>query len=492
MSIDPHKPIPWPMQVQPQQRGDTTLLDSFNLNVIQEKMADGSVHSFKRPAFVFANAGVDGYARGAHQRLFLVGHNIYSIVTQSLLGTLGTATDCQATATFADLDFTGGNTFINSGFRSGQIFFIATSTVASVTGPLAHHGGPYAPGVVWLNGTVYLMTYSGQIYGSNVGDYTTWQSGNVISTNVQASVAMALAKQKVYIISFSRFATTVFYNAGNPTGSPLTLLPGGQSSIGLYDHNTLQSIGDDLYWVGSPSTVNLGVYKMSDLKISKVSTPAVDRLLANATYCTYMYNLVGPEPAFLVRSATFASMGHRFYVLNLYSQGISLVYDTELGLWYTWQTPGFTALPYFTPHTYGGNMATESFINFTSPQLNRFQHTQGGIYQLSHLDYQDLAGIYQCRIVTDNFDAGTRVKKVFKRFDFMVDQHFNQASSMTVEHSEDDYLTWSQPRTVNLGVKHPHLDNLGTFRRRAYRFTHAANTPFRLKGAMAHLLPGSI
>jgi len=491
MSIDPHKPIPWPMQVQPQPRKDDLFSDSFNLNVYQEKMADGSIHTVKRPAFNFSGSGFSGYARGAHQRLYIVNSTVNSL-SAGTLGTLGTGSATQATATFADLDFASIQVFINSGFRNGQLFWIAEgASMTSVTGPLAHHGGPYAPGVVWLNGTVYLMTYDGTIFGSNVGAYSTWASGNFISTNVQASIAMALAKQKVYVVAFSRFATTVFYNAGNPTGSPLSLLPGGQSSIGLYDHNTLQSIGDDLYWVGTPSTVSLGVYKMSDLKITKISTPAIDRLLASATYCTYMYNLTG-DSTFSVRSLSLAVFGHRYYVLNLYVQGYSIVYDTEFGLWYIWQTPQFGALPYFTPHTYGGNMATESYINFTRPQLNRFQHTNGAIYQFDPYSYQDLEGVYMCRILTDNFDAGTRVKKVFKRFDFMVDQHFNQNSSMTVEHSEDDYLTWSNPRTVNLGVKNPHLDNLGTFRRRAYRFTHQANTPFRLKGAMAHLIPGSL
>lgn len=112
------------------------------------------------------------------------------------------------------------------------------------------------------------------------------------------------------------------------------------------------------------------------------------------------------------------------------------------------------------------------------------------MYQFNPLAYTDADGTPQVRIVTDNFDAGTQVKKVFKRFDILADQV--PGSFLSLQYSEDDYQTWSTLRTVNLGLKHPHLMDLGTFRRRAYRFFHQSNTPFRLRGANAHLLPGSL
>jgi hypothetical protein len=494
MSIEPHKPIPWPVHIQPSNRGSVLDKDGLLVNAYQEKMANGDIHTIKRPVFepwVGATGGVIGLGKGAHQRLFTSNITIYRVTDGATLGPMVGASDHIAPCTYADLDFASTDTFVNGGFLTGNFYIAGASSVTPVTGPQAFDGGPYAPGVVWLNGTVYVMTYAGKIYGSNVGAYTTWASGNVISTNVNASLGMALAKQKVYVVAFSRFSITVFYDAGNASGSPLSLLPGGQSSIGLYDNNTLQSIGDDLYWVGSPSTVSLGVYKMSDLKVTKISTPAVDRILALATYVTYPY-IAGSWPGAMpsTRSLSLATLGHRYYVLNMYSVGYSLVYDTDMGVWYIWQTPAGAALPYFTPLTYGGNLSTESYAALAQPELNRFQSQTGALYRFNPYAYTDVDGIPQVRITTDNFDAGTSVKKVFKRFDFMADQA--PGSNMHVQHTEDDYQTWSALRIVDLNVKHPHLLNLGTFRRRAYRIFHQANTPFRLRGAMAHLMPGSL
>jgi hypothetical protein len=491
MSIEPHKPIPWPIHVQPSNRTNVLDKDGLLVNCYQEKAANGEVYTVKRPGFDVPGGGVLGLGKGAHQRLFMTDTTVYRITDGATLGSIG-GSDHIAPATFADLDFASLDTFINGGFLGGARFVIAgASSLTAVTGPTTHDGGPYVPGVVWLNGTVYLMTYGGKIWGSDVGAYTTWQSGNFISTNVQASIGMALAKQKVYVVAFSRFATTVFYNAGNPTGSPLSLLPGGSSSIGLYDYNTLQSIGDDLYWVGSPSTVNLGVYKMSDLKITKISTPAVDRMLSLATYVTYPYvagSWTGAAPA--ARSLSLAVWGHRYYVLNLYSLSYSLVYDTDMGVWYVWQTPSGTALPYFTPPTYGGNLSTENFAAMAQPELNRFQSQTGAIHRFNPNAYQDFDGVPIVRIITDNFDAGTPIRKYMKRLDFMADQQ--TGSSISVQYSDDDYQTWSTARTVDLGVKRPNLLNCGTFRRRALRIYHQANTPFRLRGAIAYLEPGSL
>jgi hypothetical protein len=494
MSIEPHKPIPWPVHVQPSNRSYILDKDGLLVNAYQEKMANGDIHTIKRPCFVpwvGATGGVIGLGKGAHQRLFTSNVTVYRVTDGATLGAMG-GSDHIAPCTYADLDFASTDTFINGGFLGGNNFHIAgASALTVISGPQTNDAGPYAPGVVWLNGTVYVMTYAGRIYGSNVGVYTTWAAGNVISTNVNASLGMALAKQKVYVIAFSRFAVTVFYDAGNASGSPLSLLPGGQSSIGLYDHNTLQSIGDDLYWVGTPSTVSLGVYKMSDLKITKISTPAVDRILMLSQYTTYPYiagSFTGANPA--TRSLSLATFGHRYYVLNLYSVGYSLVYDTDMGIWYIWQTAGGQALPYFTPLTYGGNLSTESYAAIAVPELSRFQGSNGALYAFNPVLYSDVDGVPQVRIVTDNFDAGTSVKKVFKRFDFMADQA--PGSFMSIQHTEDDYQSWSALRTIDLNVKHPHLLNLGTFRRRAYRMYHQSNTPFRLRGAMAHLMPGSI
>lgn len=483
--IDPHKPIPWPMQVSPSNRGLDTQHDAILINGYQEKMPNGDVHTFKRPGIEFAAAGVIGTAKGAHGNIFVIDLNVYRLSDGFYYGAMAPYT-YRMNCTFADMDYSGLYMFINNG-DNGGFFIINGNTMTQIAGPSASI--PMVPGVVYLNGTVYLMNIQGQIYGSNVGDPTTWNSLNVISTNVTASLGIALAKQKVYVVAFSRYAITVFYDAGNASGSPLRLLPGGQSGIGCYDANTIQTISDDLYWVGSPQTVGLAVYKMSDLKVTKISTPAIERLLSVAQYNINPLSISIPFPA---RSLQTAIHGHRFYILNLYNLGLSLVYDVDQGNWLTWRTANNAgALPYFTPLDYGSNMDTSNQAGGASiPLFNRFQNVNGAIYRMNPTVYQDLDGLFELTLRTDNFDAGDRVRKYLKRFDFLTDQV--TGSTMTVSHTDDDFNTYSPPRTVDLSVPFPHLDNCGTFRRRAYIFRHAANTPFRLRGAIAHMIPGSL
>jgi hypothetical protein len=44
--------------------------------------------------------------------------------------------------------------------------------------------------------------------------------------------------------------------------------------------------------------------------------------------------------------------------------------------------------------------------------------------------------------------------------------------------SDDDYQSWSTTRTLDLTTR-PYSRSGGVFRRRAYRFKHEVNAPFR-------------
>jgi hypothetical protein len=60
-----------------------------------------------------------------------------------------------------------------------------------------------------------------------------------------------------------------------------------------------------------------------------------------------------------------------------------------------------------------------------------------------------------------------------------------------VSWSDDDYQTFTAEQTVSLNQERPIIQDGSTFRRRAYKITHNANTFLRLKAIQLNILGGT-
>jgi hypothetical protein len=109
--------------------------------------------------------------------------------------------------------------------------------------------------------------------------------------------------------------------------------------------------------------------------------------------------------------------------------------------------------------------------------------------QESAEDGCDDGSIFTTDIYTPNFDGGTRRTKTLTKLAVMADR--KDGATLDVWYSDDDYQSWVYGGQADLGSDDPFWADLGSFRRRAFRFTQTSNAPLRIQAIEAYLDVGS-
>lgn len=313
-------------------------------------------------------------------------------------------------------------------------------------------------GVVYLNGATYVMTPDGRIFGSvinSVDQPGDWSALNFISAQIEPDEGVALAKQLVYVIAFGQWSTEVFFDAGNPTGSPLGNVQGSKLSYGCATAESLQEIDDRLFWISSTKSAAVQISMMDQLNHQVISDEFVDRIVQSSTLAS-------------VTSQQLKIDGHSFYILTLRDINTTLVYDIAESQWHVWTDANSDYFP-MSAYTYNGT--TKQHI---------FQHeSNGSTYYVSSSLFNDDGLPIVLDIYTPSFDGNTRRRKHLKIMTFIGD--IEAGSTLYVRNSDDDLKHWENFRKVDLGQRLPMLTNCGTFQRRAYHFRHKDDTAFRIQ-----------
>lgn len=322
-------------------------------------------------------------------------------------------------------------------------------------------------GLVYLDGTLYVMDTSGNIWGSDIDDPTTWVGTNVIEAGGRLDTPICLVQQLEYVIALKSTSTRCFYDAGSATGSssPLAWIEGADSNFGCASGGSVQLIDETLVWLSNNLQSTLQVVRMDNLQVRVVSTAPVERLLQDSG---------GIGKLGQVYSSVIKRGGHRFYLLTMEGFGLTLAYDIDMAMWYLWTTSG-------ADPTKPWEVACTGPTVGTTPGQIAQDASSGAIYYLDidQVYPTDVGTPCQVDIYTPNWDAGTRRRKQLQAMFFVADQV--SGSVMTSRYSNDDYTTWSSPQQVRLDVRRPMLTRQGTFTRRAYNFRHLCPTPMRIK-----------
>jgi hypothetical protein len=418
------------------------------------------------------------------RRYSIVGTTLYEDFASTALTVDGSAqyyfTECISQA--------GGGTYWNIVmFNNGASGFYAYVPTAVGVGTLTHLdplfglGGVYgtAKGIVYLDGTTYIMDYAGNIYGSPLNNiFGTWSGLNVVPASITPDPGVMLTKQLSYVVALKAYSTQIFYDAGNPTGSPLSPVQGAYIPYGCLNADSVKTIDTYLIWMTANQTASPQIIIMENLQTKIISTPGVDRLLSG-------YGQYGSAGA--VYSWVLKHSGHRFYGITLVDINMTLVFDIDQNLWYIWTGGGVANNTYWPV----GSITYNPWVS----GLNR-QYVQnslnGKIYVLDE-DYiypTDDGTLFPVDLYTASFDAGVDRRKLLSLMRVHSDQV--KGSSLAIRYSEDDYLTWSNFRKVDLSLKRPFLDNCGTFHKRAWHFRHLAATPFRMNAISLQMDIGTL
>lgn len=362
---------------------------------------------------------------------------------------------------------------------AGQILTEITSNIPAV--PFAFNLPNLVPGVAYLDGTTYVMDVSGNIWGSNLNDGTTWNPLNVIAANSTSDQGVAIAKQLSYIIAFKQSTTQVFFNNSNPApGSPLSPVPDSQIPLGCFAPYSVKSIDNSLFWVSSNETVSPQVVQMDNLIPRVVSTPAVEKILDGVEVSTEFGG--GGLIGWVLKHA-----GHRFYGMNIQNLNLCLVYDIDQQQWYIWTDPVGNAYP-VVGTSYQGSFGQ----GIAAPHIAQLSSGLIMDIDVAKVFPNDNGVLFPVDIYTPNFDGEIDKIKMLNLLRFHADQ--TPGSILNVRYNDNDYAPgeWSNFRNVDLSQKRPYIDNEGSFYRRAYHLRHLCNTAFRIKSGSLLLGVGTL
>jgi hypothetical protein len=366
----------------------------------------------------------------------------------------------------------GTYNFYNQGLRGTYLVNISQTvsstnitatvgTAATASASLNSFPANPVPGLVYLDGYVFAMDSQGQIWQSDNENPTSWGALDYTSAKSEADQGKAIARHLNYIVAFKEWTADFFFDAGNATGSVLSINQSAHMEIGCADGNSIQNPEQTLIWMGNVVEGGRGIYMLEGLSPKKVSTKAVETFL-NASSLSGTYSWL------------YKISGHTLYGLVLTDQNVTLVYDVTENEWHVWTT---------SKDNIGGseNYFECSFVTqfpYNSGAFYVLDAVNGLVFTLSPTNYVDPFGPIRMRIVTDRMDFNTFAFKVGSALTIFGDQ-INDV--MQVRHTEDDYNTWSQYRNINLNLQKPCLYQLGRFRRRAYEFLYTGNNPLRLE-----------
>lgn len=326
---------------------------------------------------------------------------------------------------------------------------------------------PCRPFPVFLDGYLFVADKrTGSIFGSDLNDPLSWTSSNIISAESYPDPIYALARSGQYIVAFGQTSIQFFYDAGNPTGSPLapqtTTL-----QIGYY--GGLVSYQDTLLFLGAPTNGNIGVYRLSGLKAELISEAPFARWANSETG----NNLRNEQVS--INGFILAMNGHSLYTTNNMetsplTPNLTYALDLDTRLWtrLTFQENQKFNIRTAVTAT-GGNNGLRSFVSI-----------EGGTstYEYNSTTYQDAGVNFTVSFVTPNIDFGTYRKKFGSRIMLHADQTPTVSNSL-ISWTDDDYQTFSTPRAINMASQYKQLFRLGSFRKRAYKLTYSDNFPMR-------------
>jgi len=377
--------------------------------------------------------------------------NIYSIFGGQLYkdGVAKGAVDTTSPYTFSSILGSTPQLFLKN--LSAAYYYDDGGGLVQVTDP--DYPATTVRGCVYLNGTMYVMDEEAAIRGSEFNDLTTWPVDNKILAQIEPDLGACITKNLVYAIALKTISTEVFYDAGNPAGSPLGPVSGSKLGVGVRSPGSVTRCGDDLAWIGTTTEGNMQAMLMQKVSGGAISTPPIERLIAGLDYTTVW--------GWAIRVG-----GHRYYVVTWKESNFTLAFDLTMGTWYIWTDPNGNYLP----------IVSSTFDAQARPVL---QHESNGkLYTMRPETHQDDGANFLLTLYTENFDGGVKGQKTCSRGQIVADQG---ATSIGVSWSDDDYQTFSTPQTVSLDQELAMFQDGSSFRRRAYKLTHLDNMALRIK-----------
>lgn len=308
--------------------------------------------------------------------------------------------------------------------------------------------------ITYMDGYIFAGTSAGRIYNSDVGQPTIWQPSNYISAEMFSDNLIALARQNNLLVALGTSSTQFFYDAANATGSPLANTEQAVLQFGTASAGSVVQHENYVSWVAKGETGGYFIVRLDGVTSTKrVSLEGIERVLSGEGSSI--------ETA---RCYPIRYQGHFWYCLRLTNR--TYLYDYDEDVWHEWE------------HTDGTNFPAIESAEFQQHPIF-LDVSRGRVYKMDDTLFQDAGVNFTAAVTTSKIDLESNRRKFMYRFSLGSDIQTTSAP-ITIEYSDDDYVTWSTPRILDMTNNHNFLTRLGSFRRRAFRFLFTNNNPMRL------------
>lgn len=319
---------------------------------------------------------------------------------------------------------------------------------------------------VAVDGYLFIMDTGGRIYNSDLNSVTSWTSTSFLTAQMYPDKGVGLARYKDQIVAFGKETIEFFHITDNVDGSPLARTQQAFIRIGCASEKGYTQMEDTIAWVSTTDRGGCSIYKLDGFQAKRISTATIDAQLA----------LAGPNN---VRVSCVKMLGKTF--IFAYAGTLTFAYQLEDDIWTQWSS-GAPLWSDISVATAG------SWQVYTVSDLR----DSGKVYTInpSAYVYTDDGSSYTMTIQTSKLDFDTNDRKFYHRLEFIGDVQ-SSTTTLNVSWSDDDYQTWSTVRTVDLSSNRSHLTQLGSARRRAFKFTNSSNVPIRLEAIEVSLTVGN-
>lgn len=328
-------------------------------------------------------------------------------------------------------------------------------------------------GLVVLDQFAFLMNSNAVLSSSAVGDVQTWNADS-ITAEVKADPGVAISRYINYLVAFGEDTIEFFYDAANPSGSPLSRFEGMSILVGCAAGDTVTLADQKLVFVArSPKGGRYVGMMDKGFEVKRISTNAIDEVLdkegANISNA-YGYHI--------------RKGGKNLYILTLPTIAArTFVADLDEKTWDEWTSDVSGTETYFTGVDAADNDGTVYILD----------ENNGRYYELDPETYQDNSGVTAenilFEVVTKKWDDKNTQNKFMHRLKPIGDLQ-TSASALNIAWSDDDYKTFSTNRSVDMSNSENWLTRLGIFKRRAFRLQHTANTALRLEALEVNVEQG--
>ena len=237
------------------------------------------------------------------------------IVTVGMTLTGGTLSGTTTITSFGTFNGTSGTVNLSGTDSWANPTTVIGTGFVQITDP--DYPSETVRGIVYLDGTYYVMTPGGAIHGSDINDPSSWSALNVIQCQIEPDTGVALSRISNLIVAFGAYSTEFFYDAGNPTGSPLLPYANAALEMGCATGDSVATSENVIFFMGVTRQMGRGIYVLSGVTPTKVSTPFIDRILDADD--------LSDVSAFCIKLN-----GHLFYILYLGNVGKTLVLDANV------------------------------------------------------------------------------------------------------------------------------------------------------------------